>query len=162
MLQINIFVSFDVVSLFTNILLDETLDIAVDYLTKDKNCNLSKTELKQLLTFATSQTHFMFKNVFYDQIDGAAMGSPLSPILANLFLGHYEMVWLNEFVGNGPIFYKRYVDDIITLFNNEEETLHFLDYINSNHKNIKFTIEKENTNKQITFLDLLVDNSVLT
>ena len=56
------------------------------------------------------------------------MGSPLAPILSNLFLRHYERVWLNEFVGNGPIFYKRYVDDIISLFNNEEEALHFLDY----------------------------------
>ena len=63
------FVSFDIISLFTNIPLDDTLDIAVDYLTKDKNFNLSKTELKQLLTFPTSQTDFMFKNVFYDQID---------------------------------------------------------------------------------------------
>ena len=137
------FVSFDVASLFTNIPLNETLDIAVDYLTKDKNCNLSKTELKQLLTFATSQTHFMFKNVSYDQIDGVEMGSPLAPILSNLFLGHYERVWLNEFVGNGPIFYKRYVDDIIALFNNEEEPLHFLDYINSNHKTSSLLLKRK-------------------
>ena len=76
------------------------------------------------------------------------MGSPLAPILANLFLRHYERVWLNEFVGNGPIFYKRYVDDIIALFNNEEEALHFLDYINSKQKTSSLILKRKTlTNK---------------
>jgi len=43
-----------------------------------------------LFSFATAETHFLFKGVFYDQIDGVAMGSPLAPDLANLFMGHWE------------------------------------------------------------------------
>ena len=52
--------------------------------------NLSTNELKNLFHFATSRTHFLFKGSFYDQIDGVAMGSPLAPVLANLFMGHHE------------------------------------------------------------------------
>ena len=58
---------------------------------------LNKDNLKKLFTFATSQTHFLFNGCFYDQIDGVAMGSPLAPILANLFMGHREDHWLNNY-----------------------------------------------------------------
>ena len=43
--------------------------------------------------------HFLFDGKVYDQIDGVAMGSPLAPVLANLFLGHYENIWLNKYQG---------------------------------------------------------------
>jgi len=45
-----------------------------------------------LFSFATSETHFLFKGKFYDEVDGVAMGSPLAPILANLFLGVHEVI----------------------------------------------------------------------
>ena len=43
---------------------------------------------------ATSKTHFLFQGSLYDQIDGVAMGSPLAPILSNLFLGRHEKEWI--------------------------------------------------------------------
>ena len=46
-----------------------------------------RVELRILFTVATAQTHFLFNGSFYDQIDGVAMGSPLAPVLANLFYG---------------------------------------------------------------------------
>ena len=51
---------------------------------------LNKSELRSLFTTAIAQTHFIFNGSFYDQIDGVAMGSPLAPVLANLFMGHHE------------------------------------------------------------------------
>ena len=53
---------------------------------------------------------------FYDQIDGVAMGSPLAPVLANLFMGHHEKRWLENY-SSGIEFYRRYVDDTFALFN---------------------------------------------
>ena len=79
--------------------------------------NITKVELKKLFKFETSGTYFPFQGTLYDQIDGVAMGSPLGPILANLFMGYYETMWLNAFRECGIILYKRYVDDIICLFN---------------------------------------------
>jgi len=152
-------VSFDVTSLFTNIPLDETINIALDRIfTNHPNIKISKSDLKKLFLFATAQTHFLFKGDFYDQIDGVAMGSPLAPILANIFMAFYEEKWLSEFEGNKPIFYRRYVDDIFALFNSEAEALVFFHYINNKHKNIKFTMEKEIDNK-LSFLDVFLDNS---
>ena len=107
---------------------------------------------------ATSKTHFLFNGDYYDQIDGVAMGSPLAPILANLFLGHHEGTWLNEYEGIKPSYFKRYVDDVFAVFSNENEATIFLSYLNSKHESIKFTMEVE-SNKQLPFLDVQLDNS---
>ena len=76
-------VSYDVTSLFTNIPLQEAIDIAIN-LIFNHNPNLNVTR-KELFLFATSQTHFIFNCKFYNQIDIVAMGSPLAPVLANIF-----------------------------------------------------------------------------
>ena len=54
-------VSFDVVSLFTNIPLKESIDLAVSYIAEgNPNLKLSKADLVNLFSFATSQTNFLF------------------------------------------------------------------------------------------------------
>ena len=81
-------ISFDVESLFTNIPLNETIDIAVDLIFKhNPEFSITKPDLKKLFLFATAETHFLFNGKCYDQIDGVAMRSPLGPVLANLFMG---------------------------------------------------------------------------
>ena len=153
------FVSYDVVSLFTNIPLKDTIELAVDYVIKNNpNLKLTKGDLNKLFHIATAQTHFLFNGAYYDQIDGVAMGSPLAPVLANLYLGHHEQKWLKDYKGVSPVFYKRYVDDVIALFNNPEEAELFLGYLNQQNNSIKFTMEEENNHK-IAFLDVLVDNT---
>ena len=91
-------ISFDVESLFTNIPLSETINLAVETNRKDNPAfPISKANLRELFTFATSQTHFLFNGLFFDQCDGVAMGSPLAPILANLFMGYREEQWIATF-----------------------------------------------------------------
>ena len=69
---------------------------------------------------------------------------------ASLFMGINETKWLNEYNENGPIFYKRYVDDIFAVFEDENEATLFFEYLNKQHPNIKFT--KENSeNGLLTF-----------
>ena len=146
-------VSFDVESLFTNIPLIES----IDYIMKgNPDIKLGRENLTKLFFFATAQTHFSFLGNFYDQIDGVAMGSPLAPALANLFMGHHEKRWLENY-NSGIEFYRRYVDDTFALFNTEQDALSFFSYINSQHPNIKFTMEKEENHK-LPFLDVLLDN----
>ena len=158
-------VSYDVTSLFTNIPLDETINIAVEAIFEhNPNIKISKPELKKLFKYSTSETHFLFDNKYYDQIDGVAMGSPLGPILANLFMSYHEKQWIEEYGNEKKLFYKRYVDDIFCLVENEFIANDFLCYLNSKHPNIKFTIETENE-KKLPFLDVLVtcsENGFLT
>ena len=56
-------VSYDVCNLFTNIPLNETIDLAVDIIfDNNKSMNITKPQLKKLFVFATSQTHFLFNS----------------------------------------------------------------------------------------------------
>ena len=89
------------------------------------NLNITKKELKKLFHFATSQTHFLFNGKFCNQFDGVAMGSPSASVLSNIFMGFYKSKWLNEHNLNKPKFYLRYVDDILAVFENEEDSLNF-------------------------------------
>ena len=154
----NFLVSYDVCSLFTSIPLQETIEIAVELIFENNpQLKVTKRELKQLFNFATSGTHFIFNGSFYDQIDGVSMGSPLGPVLANLFMGYHEKKWLQELDKGKILMYKRYVDDIFRMFGNEKDAEHFFEFLNCQHKIIKFTLEKE-SNKFLSFLDVLIKN----
>ena len=71
--------SFDIQSLFTNIPLDETINICVDLVfhKKKKVKGMLKRHFKQLLTLSVKSSCFLFNDVYYKQVDGVAMGSPL-------------------------------------------------------------------------------------
>ena len=150
--------SLHVVSLFRNISLEETIKNCVKVLF----CNnfysgkLSTKDLYELLKLATTKLSFIFDNKLYKQIDGVAMGSPLGPTLANVFLYHYEKIWLNKYPSQFKlVVYRRYVDDIFVLFKSKEYSKLFFNYINSQHKNLKFTFETEDFNN-FSFLDVKI------
>ena len=88
---------------------------------------------------------------YYVQIEGLAMGSELSPLLANIFLARYDAKFREM---NHKLFH-RYVDDIITIVK-KEDIRKKLSEINSWHKNLRFTHEEENSSGQISFLDMLI------
>ena len=149
-------ISYDVTSLITNIPLSETIDLAVNTIFQhEPNLKMKKEELRKLFTFATSESHFIFDGKIYDQIDGVTMGSPLGPVLANLFMGYHEGKWIENYGGSKPIHYKRFMDDIFCIFKNEIEAIDFLNYLNEQHVNIKFTTEKEEQNT-LPFLDVQI------
>ena len=74
------------------------------------------------------------------------MSSPYAPVLANIFMGFRESKQLNEYNLNKSKFYFRYVDDVLAAFDNEQDLLNFLNFLNNRHPNIKFTIEKQINN----------------
>ena len=71
--------------------------------------------MKWLLETVTSETHFYFNNKIYRQCDGVSMGSPLEPLLADIFLIDLEKKILPILKENGVVYYKRYVDDIFAI-----------------------------------------------
>ena len=83
------------------------------------------------------------------------MGSPLAPLLANIFIDFHESKSLNEYNLNKPRFYLRYFDDIIAAFENDQDLLNFLIILNNRHLNIKFTMEKQ-INHSIVFFDVFI------
>ena len=83
------------------------------------------------------------------------MGSPLAPALAYVFMCFHKSKLLNEYNLSKPKFYLRYVDGILAAFDNEQDSLNFLIFLNNRHPNIKFTIEKQ-INHSIAFLDVFI------
>ena len=92
--------SFDFESIFTNIPLNETVNICVSDLDNENlyNRKLNKRDLFNFLDTATGKSSFIFDYLLYKKVDGVAMGSPLGPTLANAFLCYYEKEWLILFL----------------------------------------------------------------
>ena len=151
--------SFDVQSLFTNVPLDETINICCDLLfsISDVFLGMNKSVFKNLLSICVKNFYFLFNGILYKQCEGVGMGSPLGPTLANIFLCFHEKRWLDQCPANfKPLIYKRDVDDTFLVFRSEPDAALFLDYLNNKHPNIRFTMDPENNGK-ISFLDILVE-----
>ena len=166
--------SFDVVSLFTNIPLTETIEVILDklYPNQDKKLKvngMTRLIFKRALEWCLKGNTFIFNGQLYRQIDGIAMGSPLAPVLADIFMNHlFEKKvinrtadWENIVVKSFSVEYTarlflRYVDDMLACFHNYHEAEQFLNFLNSLHNNIKFTMETECPFGRIPFLDLYI------
>ena len=114
--------SFDIEFPFSNIPLEETIDICVDKLFENntKVNNLTKGSFQSLLELATLDSFFIFDGKYYKQKDGVAMGSLLGPTLANVFLCHFKEQWMSDCPIEYKLFlYRRYVDDTFLLFSFE-------------------------------------------
>ncbi len=150
-------VSFDVESLFTNIPTEETINIILNRVYKDYDTfyGMKRETLRRLLTYCTQEAHFKFNNKFYEQIDGVAMGSPLGPLFANIFMDEFENSHMEILKELGIQTWMRYVDDVFAVIKNDTCSLIILNYLNTQHNNIRFTIENEKQNK-IPFLDTTV------
>ena len=138
--------SFDIQSLFTNVPLNETIEIITTGLFKDhpKYMDLTSKQFKELLEIAAKESPFLFNEKLYIQTDGVAMGSCLGPSFANAFLCFHEAKWITDCPDSfKPVFYRRYVDDTFLLFSDSEHVTQFLNYLNSKHDNIKFTYDLE-------------------
>ena len=149
---------FDIESLFTNIPLEETINICVDkpFENNTKVNNLNKESCRSLLELATLHSFFffIFYGKCYKQKDGVVMGSSLGLTLANVFLCHFKEQWMSDC----PIYYKlfsyrSYVGDTFLLFLSKLRVTRFLNYMNSKHRNIKFTVEPEENNS-LSFINI--------
>ena len=116
----------------------------------------------EMLNLAVSNTYFFFNNILYKQKEGLAMGNPLAPTLANIFLGNMEDNFLNDCpVEFKPLYYRRYLDDIFAVFSTKEQYMQFYDHISGYHANIEFTVEEE-LNGKLSFLDVMVTKEDLS
>ena len=159
-------VSFDVESLFTNVPIEGAVKAALCKLENDPGLadrtNLTPTQIADLLNFVLRSTYFQYNGSIYEQKDGAAMGSPVSAVIANLYMEEFEERAIATATYK-PKIWKRYVDDTFTVLG-KDYVDGFLQHLNSQQPTIRFTmeIEKDNT---IPFLDTSVSrdsNGLLT
>ena len=83
----------DVDSVATNIPLKETISVCTNLLYShvDVKEGICRSVFENPLCLTTQESYFMFNDILYKQNDGAAIGSPLGPTIANLFLSFYKM-----------------------------------------------------------------------
>ncbi|CAF2031532.1 unnamed protein product [Rotaria magnacalcarata] len=159
-------ISSDVVSLFTNVPLTFTIDYILDqlYTVCSTNClQLSKSkqcvDCKRRIDFqtlpgiATSKTHFSFNNKIYVQHDGVAMGAPLAPIIADIFMAYLETTLMDELISLGVCEWHRYVDDTFVFINPNANVNGILSVLNGFHPSIKITYKVEKDN-ELEFLEV--------
>ena len=153
-----VMMSFDVKALFTSVPIEPTLKIIEKLLKEDHSLQsrttLSIQHIMDLLGLCLRSTYFTFRGKFYEQVEGAAMGSPISPIVANLYMEQFEIRAI-ESSTNPPLLWRRFVDDTFVIMKkcHKEE---FLQHLNSVDKNIQFTVEEPGPEGALPFLDILI------
>ena len=104
-------VSYDAESLFTNILIEETINYINEqiYVHKKLTPICSKLIFRRLLIKLAIECTFQFNSIFLKQVDGSTMGGPLSVIFSEIYMVKMEN---DVVIPSKPIFYRRFVDEI--------------------------------------------------
>ena len=147
-------ISLDVSSLFTNV----PFDLVINGIKKrwsfiKSSTNLPLEDFQKGIEFLMNNIFFQFDNKYYQQVFGTPMGSPISPMLADLVLQDHEEDVLNK-LSLKIYAYYRYADDTFLIIpkNMIKETL---ENFNSYYSRLKFTYELEFENT-LSFLNLLM------
>ena len=142
-----ILISFDVKSLFTSVPVEEAINICERKLNEEealhKHTSLSVETIVNLLRFCLKSTSFQYNGKYYKQLEGVAMGSPVSPIIADIFMIDLEDKTLEAIDAcYRPRVWFRFVDDIISVVK-KVNAQRVLDHLNNQNPSIVFTMEKE-------------------
>ena len=152
-----VLISLDVSSLFTNVPHELVLEgLKKRFHQVVVSTNIPEFEFIACVKFLLNSTYFTFNNKLYEQVYGTPMGSPISPILADIVMQDLETYCLKNIKFDIPVLI-RYVDDILALVPIDK-----IDYIigvfNSFHPRLEFTHEMENNNR-INFLETTIIRS---
>ena len=151
-------ISYDVKALFTSVPIKPAINIIKQLLEDDKELQQRTSMTVQhiicLLEFCLTNTSFIFQGRYHEQTEGAAMGSPLSPIIANLYMEAFEKEAINT-APDPPSFWRRFVDDTFVIIQKAKEDS-FFNHINNIDNKIQFTKEASRSDGSMPFLDTLV------
>ena len=150
--------SFDVKALFTSVRIQPAISTIKKLLEEDpelhKITSLSVKNITSLLEFCLTSTYFIFQGRYFKQQEGAAIRSPISPIVANLYMEEFETKAINS-APRPPLLEKIcgwhiYYHPVI------QKKTSFLEHLNSMDEHIQFTGEEARQNGSIPFLDILI------
>ncbi|XP_075157504.1 uncharacterized protein LOC142230761 [Haematobia irritans] len=147
----------DTPPLFTAVLVP--VELAIKTIEKKWNIleqytNIPRGLFIEILKFCIKDTrYFKYEEKFYSQQKGLPMGSPASPVIADIVMEDL----LDDSIGkmpNKPKILTKYVDDFFGIIK-KTETINTINVLNSYNKLIQFTMEEENDNK-LAYLDTIV------
>ena len=120
---------------------------------------MSNDSFRKLLARTMPESLILFDHEFYKQHSGVGIGSPLEPALSDRF----SLFWWKKLASKLPFLISRYVDDTFLPFRLKHHIGKFQNYLNRQHKNIRFTSETENEISML-FLNIKIsrDNNKFT
>ena len=149
--------SLDVDSLFTNIPLEETINICCDTLFKETDIyeGYSKSEFKTLLSLASKESYFFFNEVLYKQKDGLAMGLLWVQLWPMPFYHIMKKFDLSDVPRKSNLYFIEGTSMTFVLFESQDKLIKCRDYFNCCHPSMSFSNEVERDGK-LRFLDVIV------
>jgi hexokinase len=140
--------------MYTNIPRKEVINIINNILENNIEIETNtREEIIFIMSIIIKQNYSQFDQQYYEQIEGLAMGEPISAIVAEVFIQYMES---QEQKKKKILAYYRYVDDILTVYDRQKTNIkQTLKEFNNMQPTIKFTIEKEQQEK-INYLDITI------
>ncbi|XP_053691601.1 uncharacterized protein LOC128740115 [Sabethes cyaneus] len=149
-----VMISLDVIALFPSIPQELITKGIIDNWQQIKTkTNICLDLFLEIVEFCVNSSYFQYNNKFYQQINGTAMGSPLSPILAEIVMDTLIKATLETTATTVPVI-KKYVDDLF-LAVHQHQIQEIIDDFNKYHPSLQFTCEEEKDNT-LPYLDMLL------
>jgi hypothetical protein len=147
--------SADVEALYPNMDINTGLQLLKEFVEQLGWKNRKKREfLIRAMEFVLTKGYIVFEGEIYQQTNGAAMGSPTIPPLANIFMYMLERRTVYQYKESGLLLlYKRYIDDVF-IITRDSDIAQLQNDLNSLHSDIKLTWTA--AAKHVNFLDLNV------
>ena len=161
-------VSFDAVNLYPSVPIKKAIDAIMEIITDDADdfktrTKLTLSDVKTLIELCLKKCYFTWKEEIRILEDAGPIGLSLMVVIAEAFLQYIERLAINQSLrmnpSPAPITYKRYVDDTHCRFPNFENANKFMDILNAQEPRIQFTMEQENDQKEMNFLDITIRNT---
>lgn len=151
-----VLISFDVVSLFTNIPVHLAIkNIMAQWNVIQQHTKIPKSQFLKMLEFCLKDNNYLkFDTKIYHQTFGMPMGNPLSPTIADIILDSLLKTKINELQEQNINikFIVKYVDDILAIIYKKDIDI-ILNTLNNYHDKLKFTTELEKNNS-LPYLDI--------
>ena len=148
-------VTIDVVDMYNSIPHADGVLACRDALLSLTDFSPSQVQLiTDLISFILENNCFTFDNCFFQQVKGTAMGSPFAPAYANLFMAHFWRNMVSPVLPFSPVFFRRYIDDMFSIFDHDIDVDELTLFLNSLHPTVKFTLSSPSDS--VPFLDLRI------
>ena len=134
--------------LYINLPIRNKIKITKFSLNKENNETAIIKQTLNPIKVTLNQNYFQYDNKYFH---------PTKGIISEIYLQFFEELFIKYWIENGEISYhKRYVDDILIIFNpNKINEKPLLNHMNSIHKHLEFKITEEE-NGNINCLDLTI------
>jgi hypothetical protein len=153
-------ITLDIKDLYVNLPVQGIIQITKFWFNKNSCDNTITEQTLHIFEIILKQNYFQYNGQYYQPDKGIAMGSPTSSTLAEIYLQYLEEIYVKHWIENRKIIlYKRYVDDILIIYDQiktDETTIY--NTINNIDKNLEFKITGEENNT-ISYLDLTINKN---